>query len=68
VALCIIVGVAIGEYFHLIPNTLAKFEYAQISLPVAILIWVMIYPMMLKIDFKTIVNITTKPKWLIATY
>nr|MBP7654500.1 arsenical-resistance protein [Candidatus Dependentiae bacterium] len=67
VALCIIAGVAIGQYIPIIPNTLAKFEYAQVSIPVAILIWLMIYPMMLKIDFKSIVNATTKPKGLVVT-
>jgi len=67
VALCIIAGVAIGQYAPVIPNTLAKFEYYQVSIPVAILIWLMIYPMMLKIDFKSIVNATTKPKGLVVT-
>ena len=38
VALCIIAGVAIGQYVPGIPNTLAKFEYYQVSIPVAILI------------------------------
>ncbi len=67
VALCIIAGVAIGQYAPVITNMLAKFEYYQVSIPVAILIWLMIYPMMLKIDFKSIVNATTKPKGLFVT-
>jgi len=56
VAACIIVGVAIGRLIPVIPETLSKFEYAKVSIPVAILIWLMIYPMMLKIDFLSIVR------------
>ncbi|WP_099188402.1 ACR3 family arsenite efflux transporter [Tepidibacter mesophilus] len=67
VALCIIIGVAIGQIFPAFPNTLSKFEYAKVSIPVAILIWLMIYPMMLKIDFSSIVNATKKPKGLTIT-
>jgi ACR3 family arsenite transporter len=67
VAACIIVGVAIGQLIPAIPETLSKFEYANVSIPVAILIWLMIYPMMLKIDFSSIVRATKKPKGLIVT-
>lgn len=67
VALCIVVGVAIGRMIPAIPDTLSKFEYAQVSIPIAILIWLMIYPMMLKIDFSSIVEATKKPKGLTIT-
>ena len=67
VAACIIVGVVIGQLIPVIPETLSKFEYANVSIPVAILIWLMIYPMMLKIDFSSIVRATKKPKGLIVT-
>ncbi len=67
VALCIVVGIAIGRFLPVVPETLSKFEYAQVSLPVALLIWLMIYPMMLKIDFKSIVNATKRPKGLLLT-
>ncbi|MCX7950371.1 MAG: arsenical-resistance protein, partial [Clostridiales bacterium] len=67
VALCIVAGILIGKYIPAIPNTLNKFEYANVSIPVAILIWLMIYPMMLKIDFSSIVNGSEKPKGLIVT-
>lgn len=67
VAICIIAGVAIGQFLPVVPETLSRFEYAQVSIPVAILIWLMIYPMMLKIDFKSIVEATKKPKGLIVT-
>lgn len=67
VALCIFAGVAIGQLFPAFPETLAKYEYARVSIPVAILIWLMIYPMMLKVDFSSIVNATKKPQGLIVT-
>lgn len=67
VAGCIISGVVLGQALPVIPETLSKFEYANVSIPVAILIWLMIYPMMLKIDFSSIVNATKKPKGLIVT-
>lgn len=67
VALCIVIGVAVGQFLPIIPNILNKFEYARVSIPVAILIWVMIYPMMLKIDFSSILHTGKKPKGLILT-
>ena len=67
VIICIITGVSIGNFFPVIPNTLSNFEYYNVSIPTAILIWLMIYPMMLKIDFKSILNATKKPKGLIIT-
>lgn len=67
VALCIVIGVAIGQIFPAIPKTLSKFEYAKVSIPVAVLIWLMIYPMMLKIDFSSVVEATKKPKGLTVT-
>jgi arsenite transporter len=67
VAVCIVIGISIGQLFPIIPNTLNKFEYYNVSIPVAILIWLMIYPMMLKIDFSSILNATKKPKGLIVT-
>jgi ACR3 family arsenite transporter len=67
VALCIAAGVMIGMVIPAIPETLSRFEYAKVSIPVAILIWLMIYPMMLKIDFTSIVEATKKPKGLTIT-
>ena len=54
-------------YLPQIPQTLDKFTYAQVSIPVAILIWLMIYPMMLKIDFTAIKNATKQKKGLVVT-
>lgn len=67
VTLCIITGILIGKFLPIIPNTLNKFTYAQVSIPVAILIWLMIYPMMLKVDFTSILQATKKPKGLMVT-
>ena len=67
VAVCIILGVAIGVVFPVVPETLGRMEYANVSIPVAVLIWLMIYPMMLKVDFKSIVNAGKKPKGLVVT-
>ena len=67
VFLCIALGVAIGYFFPGFPKFLGQFEYAKVSVPVAILIWLMIYPMMLKVDFTSIKNAGKKPKGLVIT-
>lgn len=67
VALCIVIGIMIGQYLPIIPNTLSKFEYANVSIPVAILIWLMIYPMMLKVDFESVKNVGKRPKGIFIT-
>jgi len=68
VALCMAVGVAIGVYLPGIPEFLSRFEYYSVSIPVAILIWLMIYPMMLKVDFKSVKQVGENPKGLIVTW
>lgn len=67
VALCIIAGIALGKLLPIIPETLGKLEYANVSIPIAILIWIMIFPMMLKIDFGSIVNALKIPRGLTVT-
>lgn len=52
----------------MIPNILNKFEYAGISIPMAVLIWIMIYPMMIKVDFKSVKYISKNPKGLFVTW
>ena len=54
VLLCMGVGVLVGVFLPGIPDFLSQFEYANVSIPVAVLIWLMIYPMMLKVDFHSI--------------
>jgi ACR3 family arsenite transporter len=68
VALCMIVGVLIGRFVPAIPMFLAKFEYANVSIPIAFLIWLMIYPMMMKVDFASIKNVGKNPKGLYVTW
>ncbi len=64
---CMLLGILIGQYLGFIPNFLGKFTYAEISLPIAVLIWLMIYPMMLKIDFKSVKNVRKNPKGLLIS-
>lgn len=68
VAVCMVVGVLIGKFIPGIPEFLNQFEYAKVSIPTAILIWVMIYPMMMKVDFQSIVNVRKEPKGLYITW
>ena len=68
VLICMVIGVMIGVYLPEIPKLLSRFEYAKVSIPVAILIWLMIYPMMLKIDFESIKQVGQNPSGLIVTW
>ena len=68
VGLSMIGGVLIGRYLPAIPEFFGRFEYAQISIPTAILIWVMIYPMMMKVDFQSVKNVGKNPKGLYVTW
>ena len=68
VIICMIAGVLIGRFLPVIPEFLGTFEYASVSIPIAILIWVMIYPMMLKVDFKSVKYVGKNPKGLVLTW
>ncbi|MEA5017170.1 MAG: ACR3 family arsenite efflux transporter [Erysipelotrichaceae bacterium] len=68
VLLCMGAGVLVSLYLPAIPDFLKKFEYANVSMPIAVLIWMMIYPMMLKVDFNSIKNIRKNPKGLFVTW
>lgn len=68
VILCMVTGVFIGKYIPSIPTFLSQFDYANVSIPIAVLIWLMIYPMMLKVDFHSIVNVGKNPKGLYVTW
>jgi ACR3 family arsenite transporter len=65
---CMGIGVLIGKFLPSIPLFLSRFEYASVSIPVAILIWIMIYPMMLKIDFASIRDVGKNPRGLVVTW
>ena len=64
VFICMVVGVIIGKLLPAIPNALGNLEISGISIPIAILIWIMIYPMMLKVDFQSIKQVGKNPKGL----
>lgn len=68
VAVCMIGGVLISKFLPVIPEFLSKFEYSNVSIPIALLIWVMIYPMMMKVDFKSIKDVRKNPSGLIITW
>ena len=68
VALCMAVGILIGKFLPQVPDFLGKFEYANVSIPIAILIWIMIYPMMMKVDFHSVKNVGKNPKGLYVTW
>ncbi|GAA0122164.1 MULTISPECIES: ACR3 family arsenite efflux transporter [Clostridium] len=68
VIICMVLGVLIGKFIPGIPDFLNKFEYANVSIPIAILIWLMIYPMMMKVDFQSIKNVGKNPKGLFITW
>ncbi|WP_458525792.1 ACR3 family arsenite efflux transporter [Onishia taeanensis] len=67
VALAIVAGVMLGQFAPAIPETLSRFEVAQVSIPVAILIWAMIFPMMAQIDFTSVLGVRRQPKGLVIT-
>lgn len=68
VILCMIAGILIGKFLPVLPAVLGKLEIAGISIPIAVLIWIMIYPMMLKVDFQSVKQIGKNPKGLIVTW
>ncbi len=67
VALCIVLGVAIGHFAGENMTFLSDLEVYNVNIPIAILIWLMIYPMMLQIDFSSIKGVGKAPKGLILT-
>jgi ACR3 family arsenite transporter len=67
VAAAIVAGVALGQLIPAVPDTLARFEYASVSVPVAVLIWLMIFPMMLQVDFKSVAAVRREPVGLVVT-
>ena len=68
VALCMVAGVLIGRFLPGVPAFLGKFEYAKVSIPIAVLIWLMIWPMMMKVDFASIRHVGRNPKGLYVTW
>jgi arsenite transporter len=67
VALCIAIGVGLGVALPELFHAIAQIEYASVNLVVAVFIWVMIYPMMVNVDFASLKNVGRKPKGLCIT-
>jgi len=68
VFLCMVIGVLIGKYIPAFPEFLGKFEVSNVSIPIAVLIWLMIYPMMMKVNFTSIIKVKENPKGLYLTW
>lgn len=70
VFLCMLVGLGLGRLFPSAVDALRRFEFgtgSQINLPIAVLIWLMIYPMMLKIDLASILGVRHRPRGILIT-
>jgi ACR3 family arsenite transporter len=70
VALCMLAGVGLGRLLPAAVDQLRRIEFgegSQINLPIAVLIWLMITPMMMKIDFSSIRNVGRRPTGLLIT-
>lgn len=57
-----VIDVLMGKILTQIPDFLHCFEHAKVSIPMTILIWLMVYPMMMKVDFQSIKNVEKYPK------
>lgn len=67
VGLCIVAGVVLGNFFPAIFQHIAAIEYAHVNLVVAVLIWMMIYPMMVQVDFAAVKDSGKNPRGLVLT-
>ena len=77
VALCIVVGIALGQWQPELFQAIGHLEYAQVNLPVGLLIWVMIIPMLVKVDFGALhevrqhikgIGVTLFVNWLVKPF
>ncbi len=67
VAVCILTGIGIGHFAGDSIMGISNLEIYKVNMPVAVLIWLMIYPMMLQVDFSSLKNVGKRPKGLILT-
>ncbi len=70
VFLCMVAGVVLGKWLPGLTAGLSRMQFgegSQVNIPIGVLLWLMIYPMMLKVDFNAIGGITRKPKGLAVT-
>lgn len=77
VFLCIVAGIALGQFFPGLFQAIGRMEYAKVNLPVGLLIWVMIIPMLVKVDFSTLhevrqhlrgIGVTLFVNWLVKPF
>ena len=77
VFLCIVIGIALGQFFPAVFQTVGRMEVAQVNLPVGLLIWVMIIPMLVKVDFGALhevrqhirgIGVTLFVNWLVKPF
>ena len=68
VLLCMAIGVFVGHFMPVIPAAMDELQIAGISIPIAILIWGMIYPMMMKVDFQSVKQVGKNPRGLFITW
>jgi ACR3 family arsenite transporter len=70
VLVCMVIGIALGRAFPAATHQLSQWEFgegSQVNIAVAVLIWLMIYPMMLKIDYRAVAEVARRPKGLLIT-
>jgi hypothetical protein len=70
VGLCMVAGIGVGKLLPGAIDSLRRLEFgegSQINIPIAVLIWLMIIPMMMKVDFASIRNVGKRPKGLMVT-
>lgn len=68
VLLCMVVGLAIGHFLPSVSSALSDMQVENVNIPIAVLVWLMIFPMMLKIDFTSVKQIGRQPKGLFLTW
>jgi len=77
VFLCIVIGIALGQFFPAAFQSIGRMEIAQVNLPVGLLIWVMIIPMLVKVDFGALhevrqhvrgIGVTLFVNWLVKPF
>ena len=77
VFLCIILGIALGQFFPGVFQVVGSMEVAQVNLPVGLLIWVMVIPMLVKVDFGALhevrqhvkgIGVTLFVNWLVKPF
>ena len=75
--MCIVVGIALGQFFPSVFQAVGRMESAKVNLPVGLLIWVMVIPMLMKVDFAALgevrqhlrgIGVTLVVNWLVKPF